>query len=564
MEKGGFRRIRRIILGRVLLVPFLVLMVVCSALVYYFAVALRQGMEGKVISLVEGHRALIEQFLRERVADLRFASASYTYAQLSDEKVLAEVLEQLQSGSQAFFDLGVFDEKGIHVAYVGPYKIKGWDYSQAEWFLAVQKTPVYISDVFLGKRRVPHFIIAVRRVEGNRTWYLRATIDTVFFNDLVERIRIGRTGEAYLINKEGVFQTRRRSGGDLMQVDPDRDSYRSDEERVVSFTAKDSQGSRYLYAAGRLGTTGWLLVVRQHLGDAYAPLVHAVLVAVGIMVLGGTVVLVMAFVLASGIAHRLTLADMEKTQMRSQLLMAEKLAEIGEMSAGVAHEINNPLQIMKSEQFLINDMLDDLEHQATPFGPEALQPLRESVRQIGVQIDRCKQITHGLLGFARHTEPSLGPVDLEKFVAEMVSMVEHRARLENVRIVQQVAQNLPPIVSDHSQLQQVMLNLLNNALYALKGRPGPEIRITVDRQADDIVIAVADNGVGIPQEHMEKIFLPFFTTRPVGQGTGLGLSTCLGIVERLGGTITVASEVNVGTVFTVRLPVAGPPQEGRA
>ncbi len=543
--------------------PFLVLMLVCGTLVYYFARTLRHSMEAKVISLVEGHRTLIEQFLEERVADLTYVSATYSFGQLTDEHLLSQVFDRLHAGSQAFFDLGVFDEHGLHVAYVGPYKIKGLDYSEADWFLAVQKKPVYISDVFYGKRRVPHFVIALKKGEDRRTWYLRATIDTVFFNEQVEGIRIDTTGEAYLVNKEGLFQTRRRSGGELMQPDPDFASYRVDGEQVVSFTAKDHQGSRYLYAIGKLKPTGWLLVVRQHLGDAYGPLVRAVLVSVAILVVGGGVVLLMAFVLASGIAHRLTLADMEKTQMRSQLLMAEKLAEIGEMSAGVAHEINNPLQIMKSEQFLMNDLLDELEESEGPISKEALKPLRASTHQIGVQIDRCKQITHGLLGFARHSEPSLGPVDLHTLIDDIVAMVDHRARVDNVRIVHEVEQDLPLITSDYAQLQQVMLNLLNNALYAVKDRQDPEIRITVRMENDAIVIAVADNGVGIPPEHMEKIFLPFFTTRPVGQGTGLGLSTCLGIVERLGGKITVTSEVNVGTVFTVRLPFAESPCEKR-
>jgi two-component system NtrC family sensor kinase len=148
---------------------------------------------------------------------------------------------------------------------------------------------------------------------------------------------------------------------------------------------------------------------------------------------------------------------------------------------------------------------------------------------------------------------------MASFLPEVVAMLEHRAEVENIRIVQEYEPDLPPIQSDSAHLQQVFLNLLNNAIDALKTRGSGEIRITTHQDGDDIMISVADNGCGIAREHLEKIFLPFFTTKPVGQGTGLGLSTCYGIVESLGGKITVTSELKEGTVFTVRLPLAGPP-----
>ena len=142
-------------------------------------------------------------------------------------------------------------------------------------------------------------------------------------------------------------------------------------------------------------------------------------------------------------------------------------------------------------------------------------------------------------------------------------MIERRAAVENVRIAQQLENGLSSIRSDPAQLQQVFLNLLNNALYALKDKNGGEIRITTTQENSVLTVAIADDGCGIAPENLEKIFSPFFTTKPVGKGTGLGLSTCYGIVERLGGNISVTSELNVGTVFTVRLPLAGPPEKGK-
>jgi len=557
MVSDRFKRIRRMILRRALLAPFIIIMIVCGTLVYYFSVDLRDNVTCRLTCMANDHRRLIEQFLKERSFDLQCATNSNSFNELTHDGRLTEVLAQLQEGSHAFLDLGVFDKDGNHVAYVGPYNLKGKNYAETKWFSAVRKKSPYISDVFLGYRDTPHFIIAVRRGEGDGTWYLRATIDTFYFNDLVENVRIRKTGEAYIVNHEGVFQTRRRSGGAFMELDPDSNLYRIDNKTDVSFfSASNQEGERYLYAAGLLPQTGWVLVVRQEFSEAYAPLISAVIIAVVLIICGGAVVVIMAFILASGVANRLTIADMEKQEISTQLIMAGKLAEVGEMSAGVAHEINNPLQIMESERTMLNDILEEIETGHGVLDEENMSLLNDSVEQIAVQINRCKLITHGLLKFARKSEPLFQAVDLKQFTQEVVSMIEREAELENIRIVQKFDADLPKIMADPNQFQQVLLNLLNNAIDALKAKHGGEIRVTSVRQDDSIAISVADNGCGIPTDKMEKIFLPFYTTKPVGQGTGLGLSTCYGIVERMGGKISVNSELNVGTAFTVWLPLA--------
>ncbi|RJP18003.1 MAG: sensor histidine kinase [Candidatus Abyssobacteria bacterium SURF_5] len=563
MEIKNFNNIRRMILIRVLLVPFFTMMLVFGTLIYYYATNLHKRVQEKLAYIAEGHRDLIEQFFRERAFDLQQVACANSFEELTSEGRLTEVFDQLQKRSPTFFDIGVFDDDGIHVAYVGPYSLEGRNYAQAEWFPQAQEKDVYISDVFLGNRNIPHFVIVHRQEENDRVWYLRATIDTFLFNNLVENIRIGKTGEAYLVNENGLFQTRRRSGGGLMETDPDRATYQVEASDIVSFTAEDHAGERYVYATGRLPSTGWLWVVRQEVADAHASLIRAVLIGLYIIVAGGAIVVTTAFLLASKVANQLTVCDLERRRMGCQLIMAGKLAEVGEMSAGVAHEINNPLQVMKSEETLIKDILDELEADGKLDNTENIQTLRESIDQIGLQIDRCKQIIQGLLGFARKDQATIQPTDLRSLIPSVVGMIEHRAQMENIRIIQEFESDLPLLQSDAAHLEQVLLNLLNNAIDALKQKNGGEIRVTARSSGDDIMMTVADNGCGIAPEHIEKIFLPFFTTKPVGQGTGLGLSTCYGIVENLGGQITVMSELDAGTAFTVRLPVAGPPRKAK-
>lgn len=559
MEAVNFENTRRMILLRVLLVPFVAVMVVFGTLVYYFSTNLSRQASAKLAYLADAHKSLIEQFLHERAADLQYVAASNSFDEISGNSNLAGVFKRLQTMSPAFFDLGVFDAEGNHIAYNGPYNLKGKNYADAEWFKRVQNEEIYISDVFLGYRNIPHFVIAVRRFENGRPWYIRATIDTFSFNKLVEDIRIGKMGEAYLVNRVGVFQTRRRSGGNLMETDEDFSSYQVDPKGTVFFAADDHLGNRHLYAISQLNPTGWLLVVRQERGDAYAPLVRPVLIAIAFIVGGGIAVVMMGFFLATGVSHQLTVADMEKRRMGSQLIMAGKLAEVGEMSAGVAHEINNPLQVMKTEDTLLRDVIDEMEADHTADHTENLRLLRNSIDQIDAQIDRCGRITQGLLKFARESDTRIQMVDLKSLLGEVIHMVERRALVENIQISHEVDPDLPPIESDPAQLQQVFLNLLNNAMYAInKKTDGGQIRIAAVKRDETLAVSVEDNGCGIAPEDIGKIFLPFFTTKPVGHGTGLGLSTCYGIIERLGGKISVSSQLNVGTTFTIRLPLAEP------
>ena len=560
MKQNPYAGLKKVILAGMILVPLIPFILVLGIGYYYFTTSLENNTIAAMGRIVYDHRQMIESFLMERKADLDFILNTRTFEDLRRPENLTQVFKNLQKGSHAFVDLGTFDENGLHVAYHGPYQLSGKVYDQAPWFKAVMKNGFYISDVFLGYREVPHFVIAVAKINQGRQWIIRATIDTQIFNDLVKKVHIGKTGEAYLLDAEGVFQTERRSGGSLMRKDPDRPKYGPVHEGIKTFIESDAHGEPFLYATTWLKDGSWLLVVRQKKADAFKALRQASYLIVLISVLYGAIIIAVAFFLTGHIIRRMERMDQEKDQLGEQLIRAGRLAEIGEMASGFAHEINNPLQIIKSEYALIEMIFTDLKEKGEIKESEDLAGLEDSINQINLQVDRCAGITQAILQFGRKGEPVAKDIDLRSFIPEVAGMVANKAGVHGIAIEQEISGQVSNLHGDPRHLQQVLVNLLNNAIDAVIARHGSSgglIRIeSGPAGSGHVEIKIRDNGSGMSSENLKKVFTPFFTTKPVGKGTGLGLSVCYGIIDKMDGSMAVASQENVGTTFTIRLPSA--------
>jgi signal transduction histidine kinase len=250
----------------------------------------------------------------------------------------------------------------------------------------------------------------------------------------------------------------------------------------------------------------------------------------------------------------------ELKQSQHLLVRQEKLASLGRLAAGLAHELNNPLSSVAG-------FAEALQRRAGGEGvadqPGATE-FQEYLTMIQAEVSRAAAIVRRLLDFARQREPAFGPIDLQGVVAEAVSFVERQASLANQQITVAPFPEVYEVLGDPQMLQQVFLNLLTNALDAIEG--DGEIRIAARRQEEavgrglgraSVAVVVSDNGSGISPENLARVFDPFFTTKEVGKGTGLGLAICQSLVEQHGGTIEVQSEgLGKGTVVTVRLPLA--------
>jgi two-component system NtrC family sensor kinase len=239
-------------------------------------------------------------------------------------------------------------------------------------------------------------------------------------------------------------------------------------------------------------------------------------------------------------ADRLELAREERDRAERMLLQSAKLASIGEMAAGIGHELNNPLTNILS--------LTKLMGRALPPGSEALEG---DLRALEDEAERASRIVRGVLNFARQVPPRFAPVHAADWLRETIGLVAQSARDREVAITSEVARELE-FEADAAQLQQVLINLLLNAIQA--SEKGGEVHVELRRHNEEIELRVIDHGPGVPREHLDKIFDPFFTTKPPGEGSGLGLSVSLGIVEQHGGRLWLSNNPEGGAIATVRLP----------
>jgi two-component system NtrC family sensor kinase len=258
-------------------------------------------------------------------------------------------------------------------------------------------------------------------------------------------------------------------------------------------------------------------------------------------------------------ASRLAVADQqlrqetrERMQALEQLRHADRLATVGRLAAGLAHELGTPLNVVSGRAKLIQK------------SPDATEAIRENARIVGDQTQRVAQIIRQLLDFARTSEARKTPANLGQVLQEVVTLLEPMARKRSVNLELCVPDRMPDVFIDRAQIQQVVSNLIVNALQATQ--PAGTVRVTAEQAqghgdasaSGHIRLVVADNGTGMPPEVRARVFEPFFTTRPVGEGTGLGLSVAWGIIQEHGGHIDLETSEGEGTRFFVDLPLSEP------
>lgn len=570
-KKGHYAALARRMVLTIILVALTPLALITGMMGYYFETSYRQNILDNLHERVASHQQRINAFLDETLAPVKFLADSSTYEELSRNAYLQSRLRVLQSAyPDVFVDLGLVNADGKQISYAGELNLLNANYSSDAWFRDAIRQPYYLSDVFLGIRGKPHFIICIRHKHQGSDWLLRGTVNFAAFSALVDRLQIGKTGSALIVSSQGQLQSQpitelihnlrgvvsvapwagKMQSGSASSIAP------SSPEITVSARSRNavtgsvkSRGEDTLFILMPLQSGHWTLVYQQDRNDAFAEVNRARIFALAIFFPGCLTVLMVTFFVVRGMVRRIERADLDKEKLNEQMTEARKLASIGELAAGVAHEINNPVAIMLEHAGWMADLLEDEDCRESRNREE----FDHSLKQIRVQGVRCKEITKKLLSFARRTDTVQEDVQLNDTVNEILRDYDRSAKFDRLKVHTDLDPLLPSVLASATELHEVLTNLIDNAIDAMNSAGGTlEIRSKVE--GNEVIVDIADTGHGIPEADLRRIFDPFFTTKPVGKGTGLGLSISYGIVKKLGGKLTVESTVGSGTTFHIHIP----------
>jgi len=498
-------------------------------------------------ALSESQRNTIDLFLQERVVNLfnLFHSSEFNLNPSSQD--MGYHFQHLRQVSDAFIDVGFLNAEGLQVGYSGPFpNLEGRDYRNEDWFkmLMDQKRDYFISDIYLGFRKKPHFTIATRQMIDGRFYVMRSTLDPDKFYMFLRSISHGKEVECAIINKKGFYQI----------VDPERGELLGLSDYVPLQTASpgvkeiEKGGYSVLIAYAWLKETPWALLIRQPLSIVHAGMYRTRRIMIAVLMFILIAVSALIWFTAHKLIGRAQSVAEKRDELQYQLVHASKLASVGELATGVAHEINNPLAIITATSGVIRDMLDpQFNLDSSP------ENIIKELNTIDSAAFRARKITRQLLEMGRKNKPRLTFCNVNNILDEVMSGLKEREfKVEDIEVYHEYEPDIPETLLDHDQIRQVFLNLINNAGDAIPG-PG-SITIKTRSDNENVHISITDTGDGINQDKLDKIFNPFFTTKDTGKGTGLGLSVSLSIVEAMGGTINVQSLKGSGSSFTVSLP----------
>jgi len=515
--------------------------------VYFFVqydAMVREGRRLHLRAIAENQANTLNLFLSERLVNLSNLFNDPKFPASPTSADMDGYLTRLKRSSLAFVDIGFFDSSGVQAAYAGPYpSLEMRNYGSEAWYqeLKNRDSNFVITDIYLGFRNQPHFTIAVRKTTGGRFLVLRATLSPDKLHEYITSLEGSSEVNTSIVNTAGFYQVVTPNIGTPLETSsivPPR-TPRLGVENV------NIEGSSVTYAYSWLRTADWALTVQwsgDHIGSLLSEFgIKTIAIAAGVILL--------IFVIIINRARKLVDMQKDSDRTRAQLEHAAKLASVGELAAGIAHEINNPLAVISEEAGLMKDLM------SPEFGGSiSREEITERLDTISESVFRCRDITCKLLGFVRKTDFDLKPHSVRRLIDSVVDgLLGPEMAVSNIELIRDFKPNVPEIVTDGNQFQQVLLNIINNARDAIVG-PG-KITITTSFVDGMVQITIADTGKGVAPDRMDKIFMPFYTTKEVGKGTGLGLSVSYGIIRSLGGTITVDSTVGAGTTFTIRMPL---------
>jgi two-component system NtrC family sensor kinase len=534
-----------------LALTYLAPLILLSTYFYFqYRSILQESTRNHLRTTAENYARTMDLFLQERIVNLSNLIDDPRLRIPPPSSAMQDLLRRLLRASDTFEDIGFIDSEGTQVGYAGPYpELLGQNYGREPWFAAlkIRKDGCIVTDSYLGFRQKAHFTLAVSRIIDDQYVVLRAALDSEKLRHYLSSLSESDEADISIVNAEGYHQ--------LADPGAETPPLRSAivpplSSRLATATAHIG-GKTVPYAYAWLRTCDWALVARQSTG---ADAAHSGSAQINIIAFSAAIIALIFSVIvvrAKKIVQTIRRADATRAQLSDNLLHASKLAAVGELASGIAHEINNPLAIINEEVGLIKDMADPR------FNLDvSLQDLTPHLDSIQEAVFRCRDITSKLMAFVRRTEINVQAYNIHELIDGVVnSFYGPEMAVSNIEIVRSYCREELFVLADKTQLEQVFLNLMNNAIDAIGGRGRITITTTLQWDDDRVRIDVADTGRGMTQDQLERIFMPFYTTKRAGEGTGLGLSISYAIIKGLGGEISVSSTPGQGSTFSIVLPI---------
>ena len=525
-------------------VPLVIFLIINFSLAH---TALRNENKLRTVRITSNTKRTISYFLEERLNALKFILKETEFERIKNPVGLSSILQNLKMGFGGFADLGLIDESGVQINYAGPFDLLGKNYREQKWFMECVNTGSYISDVFLGYRKLPHMIIALKWPMQNGSFYvLRSTLDIKNFIRILFSLELSRKSDAFLCNREGLLQTPSKYYGKILErIDLPIPEYSPHSEVIETM---DKTGIPILIGYAYIENSPYILMLVKQSKEimiGWYSLRNEMIWFFSTCII---VTIIAALSISTFMVNKIYNADQTRLQAMERLESSSRLISIGRLAAGIAHEINNPLAVINENAGLIKDLF------ALKKEYKADQRLMELIDDVLESVERCGETTKQLLGFARHFEPTIQPLQMNKVISEVLSFLRKEASYRNISINIDIPEDFPVIYSDHGSLQQIFFNLINNSFQAMN--EGGRLDVLVAKKDERyIAVSIKDSGCGISQEDQKNIFEPFFTTKTMKGGTGLGLSIIHGLVRKLKGNISVSSKIGEGATFTVTLPI---------
>lgn len=546
-ELPRYRKIWWYAAGLTLIVSLTPLVIMTELNHYMYRGALESETRFGIARALSNVSRSLEFVVEERLSALELLIQEKSPDELNSDEKLAVLLANLERSFGGFVDLGVIDRDGVQTHYAGPYDLQGDRYDDQKWFQEVAARGLYVSEVFMGHRRLPHFIIAVRRgVDRQSFLVLRATVAMELLTSLVFIPDLGPSDDVFIVSRDGVLQTPSLHHGGLLEPCPISLPPVSMEAELIE--DYQEEGKKFVLGHRSIAKTPFTLMVLKSRLIGAGPYQKTRDEMLALLVISTFFIILVVLWSSTYLVRQIRAADIRRAEMLHKMEFTSKMATIGRLAASVAHEINNPLAIINEKAGLLQDLMQQSEQ--VPYRDRILKNLHS----ITNSVERCGSVTHRLLGFTRTMESQSESIDLADLLQEVLRFTGNEALHRNITVATRYEPGTPPIHTDRGQLQQIFLNIINNSFAAVPD--GGRVDLVVESpRPERVAVTIRDNGSGIPEDKLPYIFEPFFSMK--GKfGTGLGLSITYDLVQRMGAHINISSKLGEGTAVTVEFPAS--------